>query len=320
VTAAAAGVEYGNLYDGYIDLMHERIFEPLGMTSTYLDLDTAIAAGNYATPYGLNMVNQLVAMPVQSEVFVEPIAPAGSAWSTVLDMSQYLIMELNEGVAPDGTRIVSAENLRHTWEPQVEIAAETDYGLGWIVDTYKGLRMLHHGGNTLGFTSDMAFLPAADLGIVVLTNGRTTNVFNEAIRLRLFELAFDLEPEADEAIAFTLEQTEEAIAELIERLVGDIDTDLVEPYVGEWTNNALGEVILELTDEARLYMDAGEFRSEIRLLQPAEDNEDGEVAYITYDPPLGGIIEVRFETNDDGDPVFVIAAGLDEFHFSRPES
>jgi hypothetical protein len=74
-------------------------------------------------------------------------------------MARYLQTELALGVAPDGTRVVSEENLRTTWEPQVPVSANTDYGLGWLVEDYKGLTLIHHGGNTFGFTSDLAFLP-----------------------------------------------------------------------------------------------------------------------------------------------------------------
>src|SRR5690606_7869169 len=108
------------------------------------------------------------------------IGPAGGAWSTVLDMAKYMIMQLNAGETPDGTRIVSEENLRHTWQPQVPISAVDDYGLGWIVSDYRGLEMLSHAGNMLGFTSEFTFLPERDLGVVVLTNQRIS-VLNTAV-------------------------------------------------------------------------------------------------------------------------------------------
>ena len=101
------------------------------------------------------------------------------------------LLQIAHGVAPDGTRVVSAENLERTWQPQVPVDANISYGLGWFVDSYKDQPMLHHGGNTLGFTSDLAFLPEAGIGIVVLTNGQGTNLFNEAVRYRFLELVFE---------------------------------------------------------------------------------------------------------------------------------
>src|SRR5699024_8103135 len=51
-------------------------------------------------------------------------------------------------------------------------------------------------GNTLGFSSDLAFLPSEGLGVSVLSNASGANAVNEAIRTRPSELVYDLEPEA----------------------------------------------------------------------------------------------------------------------------
>ena len=50
------------------------------------------------------------------------------------------------------------------------------YGLGWIIDIYRGNYMLQHGGGVPGFTSMMAFLPFDHIGIVVLCNTGNTSV------------------------------------------------------------------------------------------------------------------------------------------------
>lgn len=115
---------------------------------------------------------------VEDEKVLSPIAPAGTHWSTLEDMTNYLIMALNKGVTVDGVRVVSEENLLTTWQPQVPLSADASYGLGWFVSDYKGAPLMSHGGNTLGFTSDFAFLPEHGLGIVMLANARGTNYFN----------------------------------------------------------------------------------------------------------------------------------------------
>src|SRR5215212_11456714 len=112
-------------------------------------------------------------------------------------------MELAAGVAPDGPRIVSAANLDATWHPQVTIHAPGNpgvppefvsmaqgYGLGWVVGDYRGQPLLWHSGETLGFHAQTVFLPDADLGLVVLTNGISADFFTYAVQFRLFELVF----------------------------------------------------------------------------------------------------------------------------------
>ena len=171
VAVLAAGGEYGNLTDSYVALMQERILDPIGMTSSTFSFEEAHAGDNYVTPHSRDLAGEYVPIHFRLELYpYSPIAPSGALSSNVLDMGRYLITLLNRGIAQDGTRVVSAENLAMTWEPQVAMSADTSYGLGWVVSEYKGLLTLSHAGKTLGCTSELAFLPEADLGISVLTN------------------------------------------------------------------------------------------------------------------------------------------------------
>src|SRR6185295_19399506 len=105
---------------------------------------------NYGIPHGVSGSGDYVPMSVNIERLLTPMAPAGAVWSNVNDMARYLITELNQGVSPDGTRVVSAENLGVTWTPQVAVAANSQYGLGWFIDDDAGIQVIQHGGNTLG--------------------------------------------------------------------------------------------------------------------------------------------------------------------------
>ena len=89
--------------------------------------------------------------------------------------------------------------------------------MGWIVGEYKGLKMLEHGGNTNGFSSELAFLPDIGLGISVLTN-QWGSFLNQLVRYRLLELLYQQEPEVDEIGQFQLEMMKKSIAELMEKI------------------------------------------------------------------------------------------------------
>jgi CubicO group peptidase (beta-lactamase class C family) len=67
--------------------------------------------------------------------------------------------------------------MSHLTTPQVPVSATISYGLGWFVEDWKGQRLIHHGGNTFGFTSELAFLPEVGSGIVILTNAGRANDF-----------------------------------------------------------------------------------------------------------------------------------------------
>ncbi|MBX2997903.1 MAG: serine hydrolase [Caldilineaceae bacterium] len=313
MAGAADGGEWGNLFDAYVQSLQERILEPIGMENTTLSFEEVVARGDYAVPYGQNVMGELYPIPLDVEKFLMPIAPAGAHWSTSLDMARYLITQLNRGVAPDGTRVVSEENLAETWEPQIAITADASYGLGWIVDDYKGLLMLQHSGNTFGFTSDLAFLPDAGIGVSVLTNGRVTNLFNEAVRTRLWEMLYDQEPLIDTQIDFALESMRSSY-ESIARDLGEVDAAEVEPFLGRYTNPALGEITLSLAED-RLLFDAGEFAATLR---PYEGEDARESQYLMVDMALAGL-GIRLVTDAAGDPIVVLGAGAIEYTFTPIE-
>ena len=312
--AAATGVPFGELLSGYDAALRERVLEPLGMHHTTLWPDDVIARGEHATPHRIDFdTGAYVPLPLEVEELLLPIAPAGAHWSTASDMARYLVAQLQVGVAPDGTRVVSEENLRATWEPQVPITATESYGLGWIVGEYRGLQVLHHGGNTLGFTSEFAFLPGADLGIVVLANTQGANAFTGAVRTRLFELVYDQPSQAEQNVAFALTQLEDALADMREETGDRVDPDAVEPYLGTFADPALGEIVITLVDE-RLVLDAGEFRTELR---PVLDDAGEVEAYMAFEGPVAGA-EFDF-TEEDGERVVVLGEGAIRYVFTRVE-
>ncbi len=180
-----------------------------------------------------------------------------------------------------------------------------------MVLEYKGLQVLTHGGNTLGFSSELAFLPEIELGIVVLTN-QQGSMLTEAVSFRLVELLYGQEAETDEQINFALERTEEALAEMGE--ITPLDPDEAAPYLGTWTNDALGEITLMLSDDGVVILDAGEFTTAVW----SGVNDEGEMFIFAYDPPLAGL-GIDMEEDDDGNPVIIIGGGVTEYTFQKAD-
>lgn len=312
--AAADGAVWGALAQGYADSLERRILEPLGMAHTTLSFDAVTARGEHALPHQLDLdTGDYVEVSLDVERLLVPIAPAGSHWSTVDDMARYMLAQVNVGVGHDGTRVVSEENLRTTWEPTVPITATASYGLGWIVGEYRGVQLLTHGGNTLGFTSDFAFLPEVGVGVVVLSNAQGSNLFNEAVRERLFELVYEQPSQAEAYVAFGLEQMEQALADLREPLLPEVDEAAVAAYLGTFASPALGAITIALEDGV-LTLDAGAFRTELR----ASVDDAGQVEhYLAMEGPVAG---APFElTQEEGESVITLGEGVVSYTFVRVE-
>jgi len=168
---------------------------------------------------------------------------------------------LSGGVAPDGSRAISAENLAETWTEQ--IALEPDpyleqkgSGLGWSTVTYQGIPLVSKDGNLGGFSTQRAFIPEADAGIVVLTNadlfgGR----LGRNVQYRLIEMLFGLEPLIDEVMAAELEGIGGA-SDLYNQLA-PIDPETVAPFLGSYDMEGAPYTV-ELRDD-RLWVLFGEF-------------------------------------------------------------
>jgi hypothetical protein len=246
-------------------------------------------------------------------------------------MARFVQTMLADGVAPDGTRVVSAENLGRTRAPRMAIPAEPGlppllaethqhYGMGWLSGAYHGQPVVSDNGATLGFASEIAFLPEADLGVVILTNGGARAGFLAyAVQFRLLELLFGQPPEFDAMLAQAVEAQAAQAAQLKAQL-GQVDPAAVDPFLGRYTNPALGDVALRLEGE-RLVFDAGELRSELR---PMSDEAGQVVAYLFADAPLTGIpIPVTLRQDADGRPEVVVAIEGDDtatYVFTRTDA
>ena len=309
--AAAADGSTGDLGQEYADELQARVLDPIGMERTTLSFDDVRADLDYALPHGLQLNYDYVPLPLSAESFVEPIAPAGGVWSSADEMARYVITEINQGVAPDGTRVVSAENLAETWQPQVAVDADTDYGLGWFVGEYKGQKLIYHGGNTYGFSSDLAFLPDADLGIVILTNAQGATLFTDVVRAHLLEMLFDQPEESSQGLAYAEDQIKQAKTSVSAQIATKADPDSAEPFLGRYSSPTLGEITLSL-DGDQLILDAGEFQTE---LVPLKRPVAGAPNYYMFDPPLSGL-PVELRQDDGGDPEVVIHVGTEQYVFA----
>lgn len=232
VATLAAGGEYGQLRAAYVDQVRRRVFEPIGMPTATFSVQEVLANPNHATPHDYNLYGEVSPTGFQED---RSITPAGGAYASALDLARFLMTQLNGGLSPEGRRVASAENLAETHRPQTRITDELSYGMGWYVEDYRGVELLWHDGNVFGFKASLALLPAADLGLVVLSNSIMSITFNDSVQYRLVELMFDLPPEAEAAYDRRWEAFEQAIAKIRATVSPTVDPVEVAPFVGQYT-------------------------------------------------------------------------------------
>ena len=308
VAAAAAGGEFGELFDAYAEQMQARVFDPIGMPGTTLSFEDVEQSGAAAAPHGMSIEAEYVPIALGLEETLRPVAPAGLVWSTANDMARYLITLLQRGIGPDGNRVVSEVNLTETWEPQVQVDADVSYGLGWLLEDYHGVPVIHHGGNTFGFTSDLAFLPEAGVGIVVLANSQAAGAFTQGIRFRLLELLYEQPFSFQVEIDYALEQSAEAYEAMMAQ-VTDVPAGIARLAEGRYESDVLGTVTLTV-ERGDLILDAGEFAS--RLLYVGGSTTEDRMSFMMADPPLvGGLFDLTIDA--DGVGALELDIGTDRY-------
>jgi CubicO group peptidase (beta-lactamase class C family) len=101
-------------------------------------------------------------------------------------------MHLADGLAPDGTRILSKASARAMRERQVDhpaaVGASSGQGLGWMLSRRPGV--VEHGGNTIGVDAMLRTVPESGVAVAVLTNGGNAGaLMAELLDPLLLELA-----------------------------------------------------------------------------------------------------------------------------------
>ena len=146
----------------YGDFLHQRIFAPLGMTTTRI-LSEADIIPNRAAGY------RLVNGELKNQEWVAPLLNTtadGSLYFTVLDLAKWDAALYTE-------ELLKRASLDQMWT----VAKLNDgkpnagnYGFGWFVHQANGKRLLEHGGAWQGFTTQICRYVDERLTVVVLTN------------------------------------------------------------------------------------------------------------------------------------------------------
>jgi len=186
--AAGAGFEYSNAnyvtlgmviqvvsrmsYEAYVQ---EHIFNPLEMNNSFT---SQVEAKQHGMSAGYR---QWFGFPVNASNLLYPrgMMPAGYLISSAEDLGHYMIAQMNEGRYKD-VSIVLPHTIEALHAPAVLAEPEGYhrqpsgyYGMGWYVMEMNDIPVLVHDGDTPNFHADMVFIPARELGIVLLVNTNT---------------------------------------------------------------------------------------------------------------------------------------------------
>lgn len=147
----------GMSYENYLE---KNIFKPFNMNNT------GIAYMGKQKMYNSNgYQGYLDVIPVSDEIVVDGVHGAGNLYSTTEDLYRW-------SAALSTDKLASKETMNKIFSKYVEMAKDSGiyYGYGWMVADGNNGHQIFHGGNVLGYTSDIAFYTDKGITIIILTN------------------------------------------------------------------------------------------------------------------------------------------------------
>jgi CubicO group peptidase (beta-lactamase class C family) len=155
--------------------IQERIFNPLGMNNSSMDKKSYTNNQQAATLHLYNDQDVTI-IPMDWKLFdvIYIYAPAGGINSTVSDMAKWIMFNYNEGMADD-RQLIGKETFMFLHTPgsvigKTPVHPMQYYCQGWVYREFSPYPIIWHTGETTGCSSMAAFIPEADIGIVVLSN------------------------------------------------------------------------------------------------------------------------------------------------------
>ena len=262
--------------------MKHRIFGPLGMTRTTFDT-AEVMKGNWAKPHDFDIEDRIAPAAMDLNLAMEPFLPAGGAWSTAHDMALYVINELEEGVLPNGGRLVSAESLLARRAHNVPTGEASWYGMGLFDDQTYGVSVIQHGGSLVGYKSNWFAVPAADAAVVILTNSDAGQGLLGSLSRRFLEVLYDGKPEAAENVASLVERRDIALAKFRSEIDNPGNPEVLGSLADRYANAALGPLTVR-REGGRTYLQSTTIASEVTT----KKNEDGTYSIVMISPGLRG--------------------------------
>ncbi len=151
----------------YVNFAELNLFKPLGMNTTHFYTIKENLAMGYQGDTPIDVSNSSM----------NPRA-SGGAFTTVLDISQFMMMLIGEGLHPNGTRILKTETVKNILPESESSTLDLDsyFVAGLGLDSVSDAPMKYAGrtwaknGSAGFFGTLMEILPDQELGVVVMMN------------------------------------------------------------------------------------------------------------------------------------------------------
>lgn len=254
--------------------LQQRIFRPLGMINSSSDLESFQQAEDVAFPHIIS--NGTAKTLPMEEKFLGTYyiyGPSGGINSNIIDMTKWLRLQMNNGTY-DGKQIINESSMVYMHTPKTIVGTTpitdgymTYYGQGWAYQEFEPYPIVWHNGEPIGHKSMIAFMPQANVGIVVLSNAGYTSL-PEALAFEFFDM-YNGRPDRDwsaQLLARNKEAEALANAGMPKHSASPSPALPLNNYVGNYSNMLFGPIDITAQGSG-LVITAGPNRIQV-LLSP----------------------------------------------------
>lgn len=163
----------GQRYEAFV---RARLTDRLGMAVSFT-LDDLETSADAARPYMMHEDARLPAIRLPVSIMA-----AGAINTSVADLANWMRLHLGRGefggerLLPE--TLIDALHAPRVYYAQPEFAelGDAHYGLGFRCQSYRGDRLVWHGGGLVGWGAMMTLVPDFGIGVAVLTNRSPSEV------------------------------------------------------------------------------------------------------------------------------------------------
>jgi CubicO group peptidase (beta-lactamase class C family) len=247
----------------WADFIQTRIFTPLDMNNSVPTNSSLQENTNLALPHDSEgeQIKQL------STYDSDLVAAAGGIYSSVDDLSKWIIMQLNRGKYGKDLSIelFSENQQQEMWKPHTNTGFTVKpnprtnshffaYGLGWGLKDANGKIVISHTGGLPGMLSRTILVPELNFGIVVLTNSSPGGSSYYSIPEMILDSYLNIEQKdwitdlSDRAKARGNES--DSVTTAVWKIVNENKSSIIDlsDYTGTYKDNWFDEVEIALKD------------------------------------------------------------------------
>ena len=178
----------------YREVVRERLFGPLGMTSASMTRAELYAAPSWARPHSGGRNSR----PVEVTEPYYRVPAAGGVNGSIEDLAAWMLAQMGEAEDVLPRPVLEAVQTPRAATPRElsrrrrfrERTTTAAYGLGWRIVDYAGNRVVGHHGGVRGYRSMILFDPVRRAGIVALWNSSTSRP--NAIEYEVMDMVYRL--------------------------------------------------------------------------------------------------------------------------------